>query len=73
MEQALYYADTPTADAQDLSAYYSQLYELYATDVLRMCYFYLADRQKAPMTARSSAHFSAARRISSFHSTQYAA
>ena len=47
MEQALYYADTPTADAQDLSAYYSQLYELYATDVLRMCYFYLADKQKA--------------------------
>ena len=47
MEQALYYADTPTADAQDLSAYISQLYELYATDVLRMCYFYLADKQKA--------------------------
>lgn len=48
MEQALYYADAPTEDtAQDLSAYYSQLYELYATDVLRMCYFYLADKQKA--------------------------
>ena len=48
MEQALYYSDAGAADAaQDLSAYYSQLYELYATDVLRMCYFYLADRQKA--------------------------
>ena len=47
MEQALYYADTPASDAQNLSAYYSQLYELYATDVLRMCYFDLADRQKA--------------------------
>ncbi len=48
MEQALYYTEAPAADAaQDLSAYYGQLYELYATDVLRMCYFYLADRQKA--------------------------
>ncbi len=48
MEQALYYTDvSPTAGAQDLSDYYGQLYELYATDVLRMCYFYLADRQKA--------------------------
>ena len=47
MEQALYYQDVRTADAQDLSAYYGELYELYATDVLRMCYFYLADRGKA--------------------------
>ena len=48
VEQALYYSDATTqAAAQDLSAYYGQLYELYATDVLRMCYFYLADRQKA--------------------------
>ncbi len=48
MEQALYYTEAPSADAvQDLSAYYGQLYELFATDVLRMCYFYLADRQKA--------------------------
>ena len=48
MEQALYYSDAQSADApQDLSAYYGELYELYATDVLRMCYFYLADRQKA--------------------------
>ena len=48
MEQALYYSDTRTGqDTQDLSTYYGELYELYATDVLRMCYFYLADRQKA--------------------------
>ena len=48
MEQVLHYNDAASADAaQDLSAHYSQLYELYATDVLRMCYFYLADRQKA--------------------------
>ena len=46
MEQALYYTDS-TATEQDLSAFYGQLYELYATDVLRMCYFYLGDRQKA--------------------------
>ena len=48
MEQAMYYSDARSADAvQDLSTYYGELYELYATDVLRMCYFYLADRQKA--------------------------
>lgn len=48
VEQALYYSDAdPQEAAQDLSAYYGELYELYATDVLRMCYFYLADRQKA--------------------------
>lgn len=48
MEQAVYYTNTQTDDAaQDLSAFYSELYERYATDVLRMCYFYLADRQKA--------------------------
>jgi RNA polymerase sigma-70 factor (ECF subfamily) len=47
VEQALYYQDVCTTDAQDLSAYYGELYELYATDVLRMCYFYLADRGKA--------------------------
>lgn len=48
MEQALYYSDANTSDtSQDLSAWYGELYELYATDVLRMCYFYLADRQKA--------------------------
>lgn len=44
MEQALYCTD---ARQEDLSAYYSELYELYATDVLRMSYFYLGDRQKA--------------------------
>ena len=48
VEQALYYTDNHAADlSQDLSAYYADLYERYATDVLRMCYFYLADRQKA--------------------------
>ena len=48
MEQALYYSDAGSqSETQDLSAFYGQLYELYATDVLRMCYFYLADRQKA--------------------------
>ena len=47
MEQALVYQDARMADTQDLSAYYGELYELYATDVLRMCYFYLADRGKA--------------------------
>lgn len=44
MEQALYCTDV---HQEDLSAYYSELYELYATDVLRMSYFYLGDRQKA--------------------------
>lgn len=47
VEQALYYQDAAAADVQDLSAYYGELYERYATDVLRMCYFYLADRGKA--------------------------
>ncbi|MBR3763513.1 MAG: sigma-70 family RNA polymerase sigma factor [Clostridia bacterium] len=32
---------------QDNTLYFTELYEKYATDVLRMCYFYLADRQKA--------------------------
>ncbi len=48
VEQALYYADAQTAQVErDLSAYYGELYELYATDVLRMSYFYLGDKQKA--------------------------
>ena len=48
MEQALFCTDTcAQRDSVDLSAFYGELYELYATDVLRMCYFYLADRQKA--------------------------
>ena len=33
---------TPQSGAQ-----FERLYELYADDVLRMAYFYLADRQKA--------------------------
>ena len=36
-----------TAPCQDMTAYFSELYEKYATDVLRVCYFYLGDRQKA--------------------------
>lgn len=47
VEQALVYSAAAVEEPQDLSAYYGQLYESYATDVLRMCYFYLADRQKA--------------------------
>ncbi|MBQ8555028.1 MAG: sigma-70 family RNA polymerase sigma factor [Clostridia bacterium] len=48
MQQALYHPDVSTrTQERDSSAYFSELYEKYATDVLRMCYFYLADRQKA--------------------------
>ena len=32
---------------RDNTMYFAELYEKYANDVLRMCYFYLADRQKA--------------------------
>ena len=32
---------------RDPMAYFEELYEKYATDVLRVCYFYLNDRQKA--------------------------
>lgn len=32
---------------RDKTVYFAELYEKYANDVLRMCYFYLADRQKA--------------------------
>lgn len=35
------------ADGRDMTAYFSELYEQFATDVLRVCYFYLGDRQKA--------------------------
>lgn len=35
------------AAAQDSMAYIESLYEKYATDVLRVCYFYLGDRHKA--------------------------
>ena len=48
VQQALYRTDVGVAPRErDSSAYFSELYEKYATDVLRMCYFYLADRQKA--------------------------
>lgn len=35
------------AAAQNSMAYFEDLYEKYATDVLRVCYFYLGDRHKA--------------------------
>lgn len=35
------------ANTQDSMAYFEEIYEKYATDVLRVCYFYLGDRQKA--------------------------
>lgn len=35
------------APGRDRSSYFSDLYERYATDILRVCYFYLGDRQKA--------------------------
>ncbi len=48
VQQAIVRPEAPTREqARDSSAYFSELYERYATDVLRMCYFYLADRQKA--------------------------
>lgn len=48
MQQALYRADaTAPPRERDSSAYFAELYEKYATDVLRMCYFYLADMHKA--------------------------
>lgn len=48
MQQAIYRADVAEAPRErDSAAYFTELYEKYATDVLRMCYFYLADRQKA--------------------------
>lgn len=37
----------PVPDVQDDPAYFAQLYDQYATDVLRVCYFYLSDREKA--------------------------
>lgn len=40
--------DVQTATAsRDPMAYFEELYEKYATDVLRVCYFYLGDRHKA--------------------------
>ena len=48
VQQALYRPEVASpARERDSSAYFTELYEKYATDVLRMCYFYLADRQKA--------------------------
>ena len=37
----------PVPDVRDDPAYFAQLYDQYATDVLRVCYFYLSDREKA--------------------------
>lgn len=36
-----------TAEEEFSTATFDELYTQYATDVLRMCYFYLGDRQKA--------------------------
>lgn len=48
VQHALYGTDVVVTTRQtDSSLYFAELYEKYATDVLRMCYFYLADRQKA--------------------------
>lgn len=37
----------PVQDVRDDPAYFARLYDQYATDVLRVCYFYLSDREKA--------------------------
>lgn len=37
----------PVADVRDDPVYFARLYDQYATDVLRVCYFYLSDREKA--------------------------
>lgn len=37
----------PVPDGRDDPAYFARLYDQYATDVLRVCYFYLSDREKA--------------------------
>lgn len=37
----------PIPDVRDDPAYFARLYDQYATDVLRVCYFYLSDREKA--------------------------
>ena len=48
VQQALYQTDAAVSvTRRDNTAYFAELYDKYATDVLRMCYFYLADRQKA--------------------------
>ena len=37
----------PVPDVRDDPAYFARLYDQYATEVLRVCYFYLSDREKA--------------------------
>lgn len=37
----------PVPDVRDDPMYFARLYDQYATDVLRVCYFYLSDREKA--------------------------
>ena len=37
----------PVPDVRDDPAYFARLYDQYSTDVLRVCYFYLSDREKA--------------------------
>lgn len=37
----------PVPDVRVDPAYFARLYDQYATDVLRVCYFYLSDREKA--------------------------
>lgn len=37
----------PVPDVRDDPAYFARLYDQYATDVLRVCYFCLSDREKA--------------------------
>lgn len=37
----------PVPDVRDDPAYFARLYDQYATDVLRVCYFYLSEREKA--------------------------
>ena len=37
----------PVPDVRDDPVYFARLYDQYATDVLRVCYFYLSDREKA--------------------------
>ena len=37
----------PVPDVRDDPAYFARLYDQYATDVLRVCYFDLSDREKA--------------------------
>ena len=45
--KGLDYSYQPVPDVRDDPAYFARLYDQYATDVLRVCYFYLSDREKA--------------------------